>query len=250
MYSFKSRIRYSEVDSERKLSMTAIINYFQDCSTFQSEDLGLGIDYLASFHRAWFVSSWQIVIERYPVLGEEVIISTWPYEFKGIYGLRNFAIQATSGEYLVRANSVWFLFDTEAGKPARIEDKYVAAYGVLKEQKLDMDYAPRKIALPDNWTEAEPILVQRHHIDTNQHVNNAKYVEIAREVLPENVQVQEVRVEYKKAAVFGDVMLPRISHGDKADIISLCDRERNPYAVIWLRTSEAVVEVRPERESK
>lgn len=237
MYSFKSRVRYSEVDSEKKLSITAIINYLQDCSTFQSEDLGLGIDYLASFHRAWFLSSWQIVIERYPVLGEEIIISTWPYEFKGIYGLRNFAIQNVSGEYLVRANSTWFLFDTEARKPARIEEKHVAAYQVLKEQKLDMDYAPRRIALPNIWSQAEPIPVLRHHIDINHHVNNAQYVEIAREVLPKDMKISEVRVEYRKAAVLGDVMFPRMSHGDGCEIISLCDKEQNPYAVIWLRTS-------------
>ena len=39
MYQFQSRIRYSEVDSEGRLTMASLINYFQDCSTFQSEDL-------------------------------------------------------------------------------------------------------------------------------------------------------------------------------------------------------------------
>lgn len=237
MYSFKSRVRYSEVDSERKLSMTAIINYLQDCSTFQSEDLGVGIDHLQPLHRAWFLSSWQIVIDRYPVLGEEITVSTWPYEFKGIYGLRNFTIQDKDGKYLVRANSVWFLFDTEAGRPTRIEDRYVEVYRLELADRLDMEYAPRKIAVPDIWTEAEPISVMRHHIDTNQHVNNAQYVEIAREVIPGDTHICEVRVEYKKAAVLGDVMIPQISRGDGTYVISLCDQERNPYAVIWLRTS-------------
>ena len=52
MYSFDSRVRYSEVDEDRKLSLTGVINYMQDCSTFQSEDLNMGIDYLAEKHRA------------------------------------------------------------------------------------------------------------------------------------------------------------------------------------------------------
>lgn len=92
MYSFESRIRYSEVDQNQELSVTGIINYLQDCSTFQSEDLNLGITYLQEHHRAWWLSSWQIVIERYPRLGEEIVVSTWPYDFKGIYGYRNFTI--------------------------------------------------------------------------------------------------------------------------------------------------------------
>ena len=78
MYSFDSRVRYSEVDEERKLSLTGVINYLQDCSTFQSEDLNQGIDYLTKKHRAWLLSSWQIIVDRYPKLGERIVVSTWP----------------------------------------------------------------------------------------------------------------------------------------------------------------------------
>ena len=43
MYSFEGRVRYSECDDAGRLSLVSLINYFQDCSTFQSESLGLGI---------------------------------------------------------------------------------------------------------------------------------------------------------------------------------------------------------------
>ena len=36
MYTFDSRVRYSETDEEGRLTVTGIINYMQDCSTFQS----------------------------------------------------------------------------------------------------------------------------------------------------------------------------------------------------------------------
>ena len=64
MYTFDSRIRYSETDSEGKLTMASLINYFQDCSTFQSEDLGVGLEYFRENHMVWVLSSWQIVGER------------------------------------------------------------------------------------------------------------------------------------------------------------------------------------------
>ena len=180
MYSFDSRVRYSEVDEDRKLSLTGVINYMQDCSTFQSEDLNMGIDYLAEKHRAWLLSSWQIVVDRYPKLGERIVVSTWPYDFKGIYGYRNFTIQDPEGSYLVRANSNWFFFDTEHGVPVRVGEEDIRGYGVGQEKKLSMDYAPRKIPLPDEYEEFPAIAVAAHHIDTNHHVNNAQYVEIAR----------------------------------------------------------------------
>lgn len=238
MYSYNSRVRYSEVDVNRELTVTGIINYLQDCSTFQSEDLNLGLDYLEEHHRAWWLSSWQILIGRRPVFGEEIVISTWPYDFKGMYGYRNFTIQDKEGGYLVRANSVWFFFDTAAGRPVKVREEDIRGYGTGNEKKLEMEYAPRRIALPEAYEEGKPIAVAVHHIDTNHHVNNAMYVEIAREALDEEIQIRELRVEYKKAAVLGNLIIPRISRqGDEATV-ALCDESGTPYAVIWLRTSK------------
>lgn len=235
MYTFNSRVRYSEVGMTKELTVTGIIKYLQDCSTFQSEDIGLGIDYLSEHNRAWWLSSWQIVIDRYPKFGEEIVIGTWPYDFKGFYGYRNFTIQDRQGNYLVRANSIWFFFDTQAGRPVKVTADDIRGYETGEQQKLDMDYAPRRIVLPGEYQEAEPIAVGRHHIDTNHHVNNAQYVEIAKEVIPEEFAIAELRVEYKKAAVFGDTMYPGISRISEGYVIALRDREGVPYAVVWLR---------------
>ena len=63
-YSFQSRVRFSEVDHTKRITLPAVINYFQDCSTFQSEDIGYGFDFLTAKKRAWILSSWQVVVER------------------------------------------------------------------------------------------------------------------------------------------------------------------------------------------
>ena len=205
MYQFDSRVRYSETDEQGQLSLTGILNYFQDCSTFQSEDLGMGVGYLKEHGRAWWLTSWQIVIDRYPSLGEEITVSTWPYDFKGIYGYRNFAITGSDGRYAARANSLWFFYDIENQKPAR------------------------------QYDQKEPVQVARHHLDTNHHVNNARYVEMAREFLPQEICVKELRVEYKKAAVLGDYITPRVSRIPEGYVTALCDPQGRPHAVVWLR---------------
>ena len=43
-YMFKSRVRFSESDHHQQITLPGIINYFQDCSTFQSEALGVGVE--------------------------------------------------------------------------------------------------------------------------------------------------------------------------------------------------------------
>ena len=51
MYTFDSKIRYSEIDRSGRLSIPAVVDYFQDCSAFQSEELGVGVEYLANKKR-------------------------------------------------------------------------------------------------------------------------------------------------------------------------------------------------------
>ena len=55
-YTFDSRVRFSEVDHTKKMTLPGIINYFQDCSTFQSEGLGYGVDYFTKYGKAWVLA--------------------------------------------------------------------------------------------------------------------------------------------------------------------------------------------------
>ena len=107
MYSFDSRVRYSECDSEGRLAVTALLNYFQDCSTMQSEDLGVGVEALHRRGTMWVVNSWNIEIIRLPELSESIVAGTIPYEIRGFFGKRNFFMKDAAGEYLAKADSLW-----------------------------------------------------------------------------------------------------------------------------------------------
>ena len=63
-YDFKGRVRYSEIDENGCLTLPGILDYYQDCCTFQSESIGQGMDVLEERKRAWVLSSWQIVVKR------------------------------------------------------------------------------------------------------------------------------------------------------------------------------------------
>ncbi len=233
MYQMQSRIRYSETDMDAKLSITGIMNYLQDCSTFHSEDSGVGLAYLEKEKRIWLMSSWQIEVLRRPALAEEIVVGTWPYDHKGIYGLRNFVILDKTGASLVKANSCWVLVDRETGKPTRVTEQDVSAYGV-HEPKLEMDYAPRKIDVPAGMEEAGRLYVAKHQLDTNHHVNNAQYVDMARELLPENAGISRIRAEYKKAAVLGELVILKMVKQENRYVISLCGEDGVVFANVEL----------------
>lgn len=227
MYSFESRIRYSETDSRGKLTLEALLDYFQDCSIFQSEDIGLGIAYLKTQNLVWVLSSWQIVADRYPSLGEQVEVGTFPSDFRGCFGHRNFLMKDTEGEFLARANSLWTLLDTRTMRPVKVPAVMVEKYSL--EPPLEMAYAPRKVEVQPGGMCLEPVEVLVHHLDTNQHVNNGQYVRIAARYLEEGFMVRQLRVEYKKQALLHDKLYPYVASGGDRIQVSLRDEAGEAY---------------------
>ena len=227
MFCYESKIRYSECDASRKLSPEALLNYFQDCSTFQSEQLGVGFDYLLPRNLAWVLASWQIVVHRYPELGEEIIVGTLPYDFKGFLGSRNYLMKTKNGEMLATANSLWTLLDFATMKPSIPTLEHVNKYPV--EEKLEMEYAGRKITVGDAGVQMEPVIVRKQHLDSNNHVNNGQYISIAGDYLPEGFDIYQIRAEYKKQAHLGDFFLPYVVVDSEKIVVSLRDENGAVY---------------------
>ena len=182
MYTFDSRIRYSEIDRSGRLSIPAVVDYFQDCSAFQSEELGVGVEYLANKKRAWILNSWQIVLERRPEECEKITVGTWGSGFDKFHATRNFIMKTTQGERLAYANSIWVYINTETGMPVRPTKEEIDVYKL--EAPLEMEYEPRKIKLSREWGEKEPVKVQRSWIDSNDHVNNLSLIHISEPTRP------------------------------------------------------------------
>ncbi len=230
MYEFNSRVRYSEAGPDKHLTLTAIINYFQDCSTFQSEDIGLGIEYLEKENRAWLLNAWQLVIERSPAIGEQITISTWPYDFRGIYGYRNFLMKDQSGNPCAYANSVWVHMDTNALTPTRVNPEAVLPYG--HEEKYPMEYSARKITLPNCLEDKPPFQVHYSNLDTNYHVNNGQYILMAENLLPDHFDTKQIRAEYRSSARLGDIIYPQVFHEEHRFTVVLSGENSIIYTIV------------------
>ena len=103
-----------------------------------------------------------------------------------------------------------------------------------------MDYAPRKITMPDNNTacieEKEKIVVKKYHLDSNNHVNNGQYVRIAMDFLEEDVKVVQMRAEYKKQALLNDIIIPVVGRSGNVCVVALNDASGETYACVEFTT--------------
>lgn len=232
-YEFSSRVRYSEIDHRGTMTLPALINYFQDCTTFHSEAAGLGMEQLKKDKKAWVLSYWQVMVERYPKLNEKIAVGTFPTKFKGLFGNRNMYMLDEEGRRIACANSIWVFMDLEKGRPSKPSAEYIEPYGI--GTPLDMPYEDRKIERPSEGRTCEPFPVRRYHIDTNEHVNNCQYVQMALEMLPGDISVHQLRVDYKKSAVFGNMIFPKVSEEQGRTVVELCDETGNEYAIVEMK---------------
>lgn len=255
LYTFTSKIRYSEIDETGRLSVPSAINYLQDASTFHAESVGEGLEHARATGTAWMLAAWRIEIRELPVMGDAICVRTWPTGHKGLFSNRNFTIHAMDAsadeEPCLRADSLWFLFNVQTGRPCKINDDDLAAF--LDEDgfepALDMDAAQRRIRLPKDAVAVagDPVRVATAHIDTNHHVNNAQYVSMALDALleyPPAKRAQEaianrsdsspivIDVQYSTAAKRGQTIYPHIYQDGAGFIVSLDDEGGSHFAIV------------------
>lgn len=234
MYTYQTRVGFSQVDKDRVMKMDSLMALFQDVTCFQGEEIGVGFDYLEPRKQAWILNAWQIEIKRFPQFNEKVTVGTFPTSFKGFIGTRNFILKDAEEEVLVMANSIWTFMDMEKMRPKKVEENILQKYEL--EEPLSMDYPDRKIVISDtqdwNVSEKDAIVVNENYLDSNMHVNNGQYMQMAERFFSKDIGYNRVRVEYRNQARLGDIIIPVVYEKENICIITLCDTEKNPYAVI------------------
>ena len=237
MYAFDGRIRYSECDDTGRLSIVSMVNYLQDGSTFQSEDLGHGFATLAPRGIAWILANWRIEIRELPTLGARVRVRTWCYEMTRSHALRCFALEDEAGRELVVADSQWFVFDRSTGHVGRVpEDQRVYLSG---EPRADVPPLDRRLIPSGEGTPTPGLVIRRHHLDTNHHTNNAHYIRFAVEALRDLGHEEEISglsVQYKQMALLGDRIVPYVHRGDEGYDVRITDGSERTFAIVRLRT--------------
>ena len=220
MYSLKYKVTTSCCDSEGRLKLYSALQMIQDCSEMWIESEPEVKRCFAEQNMAQLLASRQVEVSRVPRYKEELTVTTSVYEVKPMFGFRNTFIYDAEGKPCYRTWSMGAFVDKGTGRLKRVDAATVAAVRIEPQQ--EMDYRDRRIMLPKDGGEVlEPVRVLRADIDYNRHMNNANYVRVAMELLPEDFVVNGLRVEYRVAAKPGDKLVPTIYKHDDVIIVSL-----------------------------
>lgn len=230
------RVRYSEVYKNFEITPAQFVYYCQDSNLAQHEDTGVGFDYLESQKKAWLISSWIMDIKRYPKLGEYLHVKTWDSKYSGIYNHRSCLILDDNQEVVAEAICSCFYLDLTTNRPEKLTEEIMSSY--FHAPPLKLIDTPKKIAIPKTFSTEESFRIQKYHIDTNQHVNNGMYIELAQSYIPDNLKVTYFHAHYRISAKLNDVLYPHITRDNNNFIIQFCNEEEKPYTVVSFRCEE------------
>ena len=206
IFTKEYEIHYYEADSKLKCKLSSILDFICDVGTQQSEVLGGGIDYCTKNNCAWVFYKYDISIYRYPMFKEKISITTIPIGFKKFYGLRQYIIKDEEENVIGEAKALFFLINTKKRRPMRIQEEQYIIYGVERDYQGNIDLEKlEKIYDKDYEKEFN---IRYSDIDSNNHVNNVKYIEWALETVPleivDNYHLANIKVVFEKECVYGE----------------------------------------------
>ena len=221
MYSLKYQVTTSTCDSEGRLKLYSALQMMQDCSEMWLDSVPEVKQYFSDQNMAQLLASRQVEVLRIPCFKESLTVTTSVYEVKPMFGFRNTFIYDAAGKPCYRTWSMGAFVDKANGKLKRMDAATIAT--MQMEPKLEMNYLDRRIILPkEGGVTAADVPVMKADIDYNRHVNNANYIRMAMELLPDDFSVRGLRVEYRVAAKIGDILTPTVYNiSDNTIVVSL-----------------------------
>ncbi|MCI8276328.1 MAG: hypothetical protein HFJ46_00015 [Clostridia bacterium] len=112
-------------------------------------------------------------------------IKTWSRKIDKIYAFRDFEIFNENNEKIGIATSKWIFIDIDTGKLTKvtgeIENKYETESINVFEDEIE------KLQMPDTFDKECRYKITKNLIDVNRHVHNIFYLDIAKEIIPDEI---------------------------------------------------------------
>ncbi|XP_073062555.1 palmitoyl-acyl carrier protein thioesterase, chloroplastic-like [Primulina eburnea] len=221
IYRQNFSIRSYEIGADRTASIETLMNHLQETALNHVKSEGLLDDGFGSTpgmsknNLIWVVAKMQLLVDRYPVWGDVVQVTTW-VAASGKNGMRrDWLVRDTNtGDVLSRASSLWVMMNKETRKLSKIPEEVreeISSYFLEYPPVVDED--SRKFPKLNEST-ADSIrtgLTPRwNDLDVNQHVNNVKYIGWILESTPstvlETLELARVTLEYRRECTKDSVL--------------------------------------------
>lgn len=206
IYCSNYKIGLEDIGRNNEATNKALLAIMQDIACLHSASVGYGVLEIETKKRAWMLLDWKMEVIKRPKYNDKINVETWSRKVERLYAYRDFQIKDEEGNIIAIGTSRWIFVDTERRRPVRLTEDIVNLYeseidkNVFLEEMEDIkcgDYLFKK-----------DYHIQRRDIDINQHMHNLSYLDMAYEILPDDIYNNKVfnniRIVYKKEILYGE----------------------------------------------
>lgn len=234
----KFYIGLRDVNFLQELTNTALLSYLEDMGGIHSNKVNNGMNNKTT----WVLLAWKVKMNKRPKYGETIKIKTWSRGMEKIYAYRDFEIYDINNNLIGIASSKWTYLDIETGKILKLTPELAATYETeeVSAFKNPEEADLKKIKEPEKYISSTEFKITRNMIDTNHHLHNIYYFDIAKEAIPEehflNGEYNEFEIMYKKETKYGENVKAFYSEENEKHIVTIKDEsEENLHAIIILK---------------
>lgn len=204
-YQEKLTVKSYQTNQYGKASIAALFHIMLEAAWAHAQIMDWGYDDLKNHNLFWVLSRFYLQVEKYPAWQDEITLNTWSAGTDGMYAYREYILEDSKGEIILKASSAWLILDMETRKIFRLSD-----YKATFPKRIDANACrnPKRLKPDAHVAELNFYSVLFSELDINKHFNSVKYVErmlddYGIDFLNEN-EPAEMEVNYLKEAIAGD----------------------------------------------
>ncbi len=205
---------------EREGLQTAqLFRELQQVSVRHCDRIGYGMDVVGPKGLIWVVVRQRLDIERWPQAGETIGIRTWPGDTRHGMFPRYYRMEDEAGQPLGEGCALWTLVDAASRRMVRPEDYGVSLEGLKTGREGALPHAPEKLPV----SRSMDFVVPEEFLDSNGHMNNTRYYELAERCIGEELSGAKLRravTTYSAEALLGDRLELQLGQEGKRYFIS------------------------------
>lgn len=244
VYIERVEIGTGDVDPNRIVKVSALQKIFQEVASDHTKILRVGFEDLAEKNLSWVISRINTVIIRRPRLYENILVRTWPLRSGIVESERDFEIEDSDGNVIMKATSKWCIIDSRTRKPIKMSEFSFREPDYISRRALEYsfpDYYGKNLSEEKHLTFERKVRLS--DLDLNGHMNNTIYVDMIFDVLTKDEYnkntFEGLYMKYKKEARLGDTIeIKKYYVGDLICVKGFVDGREIFESVIDILTEE------------
>lgn len=233
------KMQLKDIGKENYIKNRAILEMFENIGTYHSDLAGYGPNSINETGMSWVLLDWKLQVLKRPKYGQTLRVDTWGKPMKKYYTYRDFEMYDEQNNLCVIGTSKWVLLNIKTGRITSISEEIAEKYQFEDKNVFNIDELD-KLKIPEAYSAEMKYKVCRRDIDLNGHMHNLYYLDLAYEVLPEDVYEKRpfdsVRIQYKKEVKLGDIIKCRYTFEDARHVVNICSEDESKvHAVVVLK---------------